>query len=1130
MRFRSLVVTVAMTLATGVIASSTPAQATPDPASPPTPRAMPTEIPSATTPGITVGTKAMSFAEVGDKIFVAGTFTEVGGQSRSGLAAFDRVTGALDATFNPTILGQVYAVTPGPSANTIYAAGIIRNVNGTPLNKVALLDATTGAPIAGFKPPAIDQAVQDLKFRAGNLYLAGDFTTVGGAQRLGLASLNPTTGALTDALRVDLTEHHNTDPTQVQKAVGGKSLDITKDGSRLVVIGNFRKANGLDRDQAVQINLTGTSSSIDPWQTNGFKPLCYNFANDWTVRTVSLSPDGSYFVIGSGGGGGPAIGTLCDTATKWTTRNPVVDAKPEWVSSAGGDTIWAVAVTDSAVYVGGHQRWMNNTLGNDFAAPGAVPRSGLSVVDPLSGVPMKWNPGRVPRGTAVFGMLAARDGIWIGSDTDYISINPAYKRQKLAFFPYKGGYTATATTTPTLPATVYDGRGGLGSATNVLYRVNAGGPAVGSGDSGPDWAADDGFDSPYRNSGSNGAGWSPAATYDPSVPATVPTALFDSERWDPDGAPELQWSFPVTAGVPVSVNVYFANRCDCTAGAGQRIFDMSIDGALKIDDLDLSGQVGHNRATKRSFPITSDGTVNIDFTHVVENPLVNAIEIVRTDVTPGPVQTDSLASWRFDGTTAGPENLSASGIDWSTVRGAFTVGDKLFYGTASTLMTASFDGRTIGTPVAVNPYHDPKWKDWPNGSGGTYDGNTPNFYGELSSVRGMFYTNGNVYYANGGTSLRSIPFSPDSGIVGPVSSNVSSSMSFADVGGMFVAGSTLYFVKRSTGDLWSIGWTGTTTTGSETRVDGPSTGGRNWNGRALFLGNPAANKAPVAAFTSSCTGLTCSFDGSTSSDPDGTVTGWSWAFGDGTTATGPSVSRTYASGGAKSVTLTVTDNAGDSDSVTRTVNPVAAPAGTGFVARSATTDAAATVKTLPVPAQTQAGDTMLVHWVGDPASTPTSDPAGWTRVRTVNIGTALSSVVWTKQAVAGDTGGSVSLTQPVSRRTTAQLLVYRGYGGVAASASTTDSGTATHLTPAQPVLAGDYVVALFADRSTTTDSWTPAGGQTARGSVLGTSTTRYSTFVSDAGAPSSAGTDPGTSAVVNAPSLKGIGMSVVLRP
>ena len=841
MKVRSLAVLVATSVATIAIGVSTPAQASPDPSPPPAAWAMPTEIPSATTPGITAGTKVTQLAEVGDKVFAAGTFTAVGGQPRAGVAAFNRTTGALDATFNPTILGQVYTVTPGPTPNTVYVAGILRSVNGVALSKVALLNATTGAPISGFKPPAINAAIQDIKFRAGNLYVAGDFTQVGTTPRGGLASLNPTTGALTNALTVNLAEHHNTDPTQVQKAIGAKSLDVTKDGSRLVVIGNFRKANGLDRDQVVQVNLTGTSSSIDPWQTNGFKSLCYNFANDHTVRVVALAPDDSYFVIGAGGGGGPVLGTLCDTATKWRTNNPVTDAKPEWVSAAGGDTIWAVAPSENAIYVGGHQRWMNNTLGNDYAAPGAVPRSGLSVLDPLSGVPMKWNPGRVPRGTAVFGLLVARDGVWLGSDTDYISINPAYKRQKLAFFPYQGGYTATATTTPTLPATVYAGRGGLGSATNVLYRVNAGGPLVPSGDSGPDWVADDGFDSPYRNSGSNAAGWGAGVSFDSSVPATTPPSLFDAERWDPGTAPEMQWSFPVTAGVPLSVNVYFANRCGCTASPGQRVIDMSIDGNLVIDDIDLSGQLGHNVATKRSFNITSDGTVNIDFAHVVENPLVNAIEIVRTDTTPGPVQTDALSSWSFDGTTAGSETLSGSAIDWSTIRGAFTVGNKLYLGTASTLKVAGFNGRTIGATSDVNPYHDPKWMNWPNGSGGTYDGANPPFYSQLSSVTGMFYHQGKIYYANGGAALQSLPFSPDSGIVGPISTAVSSSMSFADVSGMFVAGSKLYFVKRSTGDLYSIAWTGSTTTGSATLVNGPGSGGRNWNGRALFLGNPPPN-------------------------------------------------------------------------------------------------------------------------------------------------------------------------------------------------------------------------------------------------------------------------------------------------
>src|SRR5207245_10805751 len=83
------------------------------------------------------------------------------------------------------------------------------------------------------------------------------------------------------------------------------------------------------------------------------------------------------------------------------------------------------------------------------------------------------------------------------------------------------------------------------------------------------------------------------------------------------------------------------------------------------------------------------------------------------------------------------------------------------------------------------------------------------------------------------------------------------------------------------------------------------------------------NQPPVAAFTSSCSALSCSFtDGS--SDPDGSVASWSWDFGDGKTSTTRSPSHTYATGGSYTVKLTVQDNAGATNSVTHSVSVSAA--------------------------------------------------------------------------------------------------------------------------------------------------------------------------------------------------------------
>src|SRR2546426_1044878 len=87
---------------------------------------------------------------------------------------------------------------------------------------------------------------------------------------------------------------------------------------------------------------------------------------------------------------------------------------------------------------------------------------------------------------------------------------------------------------------------------------------------------------------------------------------------------------------------------------------------------------------------------------------------------------------------------------------------------------------------------------------------------------------------------------------------------------------------------------------------------------------PPPNQPPVAAFTSSCTQLTCSFT-STSSDPDGTIASYAWTFGDGATATTQNPSHTYTAGGTFTVTLTVTDNQSATGSVSHPVTVTAPP-------------------------------------------------------------------------------------------------------------------------------------------------------------------------------------------------------------
>ena len=85
-----------------------------------------------------------------------------------------------------------------------------------------------------------------------------------------------------------------------------------------------------------------------------------------------------------------------------------------------------------------------------------------------------------------------------------------------------------------------------------------------------------------------------------------------------------------------------------------------------------------------------------------------------------------------------------------------------------------------------------------------------------------------------------------------------------------------------------------------------------------------ADAPPVASFIGGCSALTCSFDGSGSSDPDGGTLTYAWDFGDGNTGTGAQATHTYGTPGPYTVALTVNDGQGGQTTTTQQFN-VAAP-------------------------------------------------------------------------------------------------------------------------------------------------------------------------------------------------------------
>lgn len=112
-------------------------------------------------------------------------------------------------------------------------------------------------------------------------------------------------------------------------------------------------------------------------------------------------------------------------------------------------------------------------------------------------------------------------------------------------------------------------------------------------------------------------------------------------------------------------------------------------------------------------------------------------------------------------------------------------------------------------------------------------------------------------------------------------------------------------------------------------------------GGSVEVSGTPVNVTPTARATSSASSgvppTAISFSASGSTDPDGTIVSYAWNFGDSTAATGSSATHTFAANGVYTVTLTVTDNRGgtDTDTLTVRMSTPAVPSSDVFVIASA---------------------------------------------------------------------------------------------------------------------------------------------------------------------------------------------------
>lgn len=413
------------------------------------------EFPSFNTPDVLDG-RVEAIAIDGDTVYVGGTFTQVqnplGGDiiDQPYLFAYSKSSGDVIRTFDPQLNNAVLALeNTGDAEGGVFAGGVFGNLNGqTSRGRLAKI-GIDGDRVSGFR--ARPNASVKTMVRLGNtLYIGGNFDSITSTPVEHLAAVDTVSGAIDQNLNFDFDGVLSTNRTMGVQGVD--DIDITSDGSTMVIAGNFQSIDGLSRTRLAVLELDG-QARVSDWNTDVFDVQCPARLFPQSIRGIDIAPDDSYFVVANFGFriiGNPA----CDTTNRFDFNDLTdTNAQPTWTNYTGGDSVYEVVATDHAIYIGGHFRWLNNDLDptGHNRGPGSTERAGMAALDPKNGLTLlDWRSDRAPRGLGTFALISEPEGLYIGDDTD---TQNGTRAAKLTFLPITTN-TIPRPEVPTLPTTV----------------------------------------------------------------------------------------------------------------------------------------------------------------------------------------------------------------------------------------------------------------------------------------------------------------------------------------------------------------------------------------------------------------------------------------------------------------------------------------------------------------------------------------------------------------------------------------------------------------------------------------------------------------------------------------------------
>ncbi|MFT6948720.1 MAG: hypothetical protein ACJARP_003154 [Vicingaceae bacterium] len=375
---------------------------------------------------VNVDRSILTIAFLNDTMYLGGSFTQINGTNQPYLAALNLKTETLN-NWSPVVKDGVSNGRPSTRVsaleifnNQIFISGFFGSIGSQKRKNVASIDLSGQATSWN---PVTSESVRDFTFYGNNVYVGGDFKSIGGELRGYGAAINAITGellpwnpkaneaihkvALIDSklyLYGEFTELNeiprNSFLAEVDDSIGvanswqpvfnGLISVIKGHGNSLFIGGIFDTFEGVSRKNIVEINKSSK-------QVLGFNADINNSVNDLFIVGNTMILQGDFTQIGTFSRNGLA---------KLDLINSSVD--PFWEARIiGSGNISTAYLNDSNLFFGGN-----------FSSINWQPRNNLASINFHTGVLSSWSPNP---NRSVQALGSIRDSLYVGGSFDSIA-------------------------------------------------------------------------------------------------------------------------------------------------------------------------------------------------------------------------------------------------------------------------------------------------------------------------------------------------------------------------------------------------------------------------------------------------------------------------------------------------------------------------------------------------------------------------------------------------------------------------------------------------------------------------------------------------------------------------------------